>query len=232
MTMTAEMTSPVEYLAIGSMEPHELPAVLDVLARALRDNPMNVGMFGPEPARRFRSVRILYRMILSSLDDPPLVARTGSRIVGVAATAPPETCFFYRSRARRFRIKIGGREMTVESPAMPWRELPAMLRLGFPALNRAGLMGQCSAVHDPAGRHWHVELVGVEPDLQGRGIGGKLMGAVLRHTDAAGEPAHQETDTPENVRFYGRLGFDVVAQEEPLGVMTWYMTRPAASQER
>jgi hypothetical protein len=58
------------------------------------------------------------------------------------------------------------------------------------------------------------------------------MGAVLRHTDAAGEPAHLETDTPENVRFYGRLGFDVVAQEEPLGVMTWYMTRPAASQER
>jgi hypothetical protein len=55
---------------------------------------------------------------------------------------------------------------------------------------------------------------------------------VLRHTDAAGEPAHLETDTPENVRFYGRLGFDVVAQEEPLGVMTWYMTRPAASQER
>jgi hypothetical protein len=51
------------------------------------------------------------------------------------------------------------------------------------------------------------------------------MDAVLRQTDAAGEPAYLETDTPQNVAFYRRRGFEVIDRSEPLGVSTWYMAR-------
>jgi GNAT superfamily N-acetyltransferase len=108
---------------------------------------------------------------------------------------------------------------------VPWRHLLALLRLGPPVNSRITALAQTSAAHDPATRHWRVELVGVEPALQGRGIGGKLMEAVLRQVDAAGEPAYLETDTPDNVAFYQRRGFAVIAEQEALGVGNWYMER-------
>ena len=53
------------------------------------------------------------------------------------------------------------------------------------------------------------------------------MQAALRRADAAGEPACVDTDTPRNVEFYRRHGFEVTATDEPLGVQMWYMERPA-----
>ncbi|MGH2447271.1 MAG: GNAT family N-acetyltransferase [Chloroflexota bacterium] len=216
----------MEQIVTGPMEPQELGMVVDVLARALRDNPSFIGMFGPKPGRRLRSTRILCRMILSGQSEPPTVARLAGVVVGAAAVSPPQTCFYCGARWRHYRINIAGRGFTIESE-VSFRELLRLLRLGLPALHRAGVMGRLSAVHDPQVRHWHVELVGVEPDLQGRGIGGTLMEAALRGPDAAGEPASVDTDTTRNVEFYRRLGFEVTATEEPLGVKAWYMERPA-----
>lgn len=143
--------------------------------------------------------------------------------------SPPETCYFRRSRTRVHRIHVAGRDLHIETPSVSWRQLPALLRLGPPALNRAAVMAHSSTTHDPAARHWHVELLGIEPDLQGHGIGGKLLEEALREAHAVGEPAYLETDTVENVEFYQRRGFKVVAQEDPLGVRTWYMERSGAS---
>lgn len=216
----------IEQVITGPMEPHERTTVVDVLARALRGNPIFIGMFGPQPDRRLRSTRVLCRMLMSGQSEPPVVARLAGVVVGAVAMSPPQTCFFSRERVRQFRINIAGRGVTIESE-VPWRELPGLLRLGLPALHRAGLMGRSSTIHDPAVRHWHFELVGVEPDLQGQGIGGKVMEAALQRVDAAGEPAYVETDTTRNVEFYRRSGFEVTATEEPLGVQMWYMERPA-----
>jgi ribosomal protein S18 acetylase RimI-like enzyme len=222
-----ETTPRLEQVITGPMEPHELPAVVDVLARALRDNPSFIGMFGPDPRRRLRSTRVLCRMFLSGQSEPPMVARRAGVVVGAVAMSPPQTCFFCRARVQHYRISIAGRGVTIESE-MPWRELLRLLRLGLPALHRAGLIARLSTVHDPANRHWHVELVGVEPDLQGQGIGGQMMEAALRRADAGGELACVETDTARNVAFYRRHGFEVTAREELLGAQMWYMERPTA----
>jgi hypothetical protein len=40
--------------------------------------------------------------------------------------------------------------------------------------------------------------------------------------------AYLETDKRENVRFYRRFGFAVVAQAEVLGVRNWFMSRVLA----
>lgn len=227
--MTAETAHPVEGMTIAPMERHELPAVLDLYTRALRDNPSNVGMFGPDPERRLRSLRVIYSMLLADMALAPVVARSGSRILGAVAVSPPETCFYRRSPARVRRIGLLGPHVSIESPDIPWRHVPSLLRLGLPALERAGTMLRAGASHDPVQRHWHVELVGVEPEVQGQGIGGRLMAAALRPVDAAAEPAYLETDKPENVTFYRRCGFEVTGQEEALGVPTWYMERLPAT---
>jgi hypothetical protein len=60
---------------IGRMEPDELSAVVNVLASALRDNPSFAHMFGPKPRRRLRSNRILCRVIVLDIMEPPVVAR-------------------------------------------------------------------------------------------------------------------------------------------------------------
>ena len=45
--------------------------------------------------------------------------------------------------------------------------------------------------------------------------------------DAAGEDAYLETDKEINVRFYERFGFEVVGEQEVIGVPNWFMLRRA-----
>lgn len=229
--MMAETEQTIDRVTVGPMEPRERQAVVALLARALRDNPGTVGVFGPDPEHRLRAARTVFAMVISSLAQPPLVARSGDRIVGAAAVSPPGMCFLRRSQARARRVRILGRDIYFEMPLVPWRQLVAMLQLGFPALGRMETAARHGASHDPEADHWHVELVGVEPSRQGEGIGGRLMDAVLRQTDASGELAYLETDTARNLEFYRRRGFEVIDQSEPLGVSTWYMARQPRQQE-
>ena len=59
----------------------------------------------------------------------------------------------------------------------------------------------------PAERHWHLAAVGVVPDRQGRGLGERLLGAMLRRCDRLQVPAYLESSNPRNIGFYERLGF-------------------------
>ncbi len=56
-----------------------------------------------------------------------------------------------------------------------------------------------------------------------------MMRVFCAKMDAAGEDAYLETDKPINVRFYERFGFEVVGEEEVLGVPNWFMLRRARS---
>jgi ribosomal protein S18 acetylase RimI-like enzyme len=79
--------------------------------------------------------------------------------------------------------------------------------------------------HDPEGRHWHLGPIAVDAHLQERGVGGRLMQVFCAQVDAARDDAYLETDKPINVRFYERYGFEVVCEEEVLGVTNWFMHR-------
>jgi ribosomal protein S18 acetylase RimI-like enzyme len=74
---------------------------------------------------------------------------------------------------------------------------------------------------------WYLSIVGVHPDLQGRGLGGPLIRPVLERTDALGVPTFLETFTRQNMSFYERLGYKAAASfEEPLTrTEYWIMVR-------
>ncbi|MEQ1505579.1 MAG: GNAT family N-acetyltransferase [Myxococcota bacterium] len=64
--------------------------------------------------------------------------------------------------------------------------------------------------------HWHVHMMVVQPSVQGRGIGGRLLGAVLDRTADLdpGRPTVLTTHSERNVTFYRRLGFEVTERRE------------------
>jgi len=71
--------------------------------------------------------------------------------------------------------------------------------------------------------------LGVEPELQGRGVGGALLEAGLAREPRA--DAVLLTNNPRNIGFYERHGFAVV-REEPMpggGPPTWAMVRQPGS---
>ncbi|HUF08394.1 MAG TPA: GNAT family N-acetyltransferase [Rhodothermales bacterium] len=64
--------------------------------------------------------------------------------------------------------------------------------------------------------HWYLFVIGVCPELQGRGLGTALITEGLQRADQDGCACYLETSSERNVPYYERFGFRVVG-EAPLG---------------
>jgi GNAT superfamily N-acetyltransferase len=64
----------------------------------------------------------------------------------------------------------------------------------------------------PEESHWYLPLIGVEPNAQGRGLGGALMRHATARADAAGTMAYLESSNPRNISLYERHGFEVMGK--------------------
>jgi ribosomal protein S18 acetylase RimI-like enzyme len=58
--------------------------------------------------------------------------------------------------------------------------------------------------------HWYLQTLGINPPYQGKGYGTILMRYMLEKVDENPLPVFLETSTERNVRFYERLGFNVM----------------------
>ena len=69
-------------------------------------------------------------------------------------------------------------------------------------------------------------LVGVDPDAQSRGKGGRLVKAFLEEADRARVAAYLETSNERNLGYYERFGFERRGQlDVPPGLRMWTMFR-------
>jgi GNAT superfamily N-acetyltransferase len=199
----------LDRLEIGAMGEAEIEEVLDVVSRGMRDNPQHVAAFGEDPETRRRRFRALMAAAFSANDfSHALVARREDGvIVGVCGMLPPGNC--------RPDLRQG------------LRLLPALLSIGPRAAGRLMRWMGAWQRHDPKERHWHLGPLAVDAHLQGEGVGSRMMRVFCARMDAAGEDAYLETDKPINVRFYEPFGFEVVGEEDVLGVPNWFMLRRA-----
>lgn len=177
----------------------------------MRDNPVHVAAFGPDPEKRARGLRAMFTGLFKVMrSQRPICARDGEgRLVGVAGVAPPGTC------------RPGA-----------WRRLgmfPYLLARGPYVAGRVAGWSSVWARSDLDEPHSHLGPFAVRPELQGRGIGSRLLEAYTGGLDREGAVGYLETDRERNVGLYERFGFEVVGTEEVLGERCWYMRRPAGA---
>ena len=177
-----------------------------VAARALRDDPLLRFLHGDNVLARARGS---YEMFVGTVRDgpsEPLAAFVADHVIGVVGAVPPDHCFVGLLTPEWLEH---GAEL--EPPCNPGR------------LNR--VLTDWASHHVQNTRHWHVGPVGVEPGLQGLGIGSKVLAAFCERMDHEGEIAWLETSKPENVVFYRRAGFEVMDESDLYELHTWFMRR-------
>lgn len=113
--------------------------------------------------------------------------------------------------------------------------LPFALRHGRHAVKRLlWLKHTYDALELHAARgapHMHVHMMAVRPDLQGRGLGSRLLVAVLeRGLQQHASQIVLTTHLPENVVFYRRAGFEVIDERtlqppQSAAYKVWSMVR-------
>lgn len=206
--------SPAARIEIVPLSTIPADQIVPMIARAMRDNPQHVAVFGDDAATRERQLTALFGLMAGSpaLYTHSLAATLDGRFVGICGLVEPGRCQPTTSQ----RLKM----------------LPGLFRLGMGNARRVGTWLGAWSKQDPATAHWHVGPVAVAADLQGKGIGSRLMAEAMTIVDASGQMAWLETDKNINVTFYERLGFQVAATESVVGNTNWFMARQPAVVEQ
>lgn len=68
--------------------------------------------------------------------------------------------------------------------------------------------------HHPQEPHWFLPLIGIDPSMQGKGLGMSLMAYGLTACDRDRMPAYLDSTHPRNIPFYERFGFELLATIE------------------
>lgn len=196
---------PVLPLAAGAE-----PRAVEVLTLAFLEDPIYRTLIA-DPADRRHSLEALWRALIRTCRRYGVVDST-PEIAGVACWLAPG------------HADLGLWPMLRTGLALP----RAMLQ--FPADGRKRFL-EMVAVSDRIRRekmplpHWYLWALGVNPVLQGQGIGRALLAHGLARADESRLPCYLETETEANVAFYTRRDFEVVHEGEVVGLRLWSMLR-------
>jgi GNAT superfamily N-acetyltransferase len=183
----------VNELVVRSAAAEEQREAVAVLARAFWNDPL-FDAFARDLLHEQLVLPWFFHAVLRDADGLGRidVAEWRGRPRGVAAWLPPgayprprRADAMLRLRALRAIVRIPNRRLAV-------RLLDAVDR------------------HHPHDPHWYLAVIGVDPAVQGRGIGAGLIEPVLRDCDAQGAPAYLETQKESNLAWYARFGFERV----------------------
>ncbi|MEJ0027841.1 MAG: GNAT family N-acetyltransferase [Rhizomicrobium sp.] len=98
---------------------------------------------------------------------------------------------------------------------------------GFGVFNVIATLDRVEKVH-PKEPHWYLQVIGTDPDKQGKGFGSLIMRDRLAAADAAGLPCYLESSKDTNIPIYRSFGFEVTGEINiPDGPTIWPMWRKA-----
>lgn len=182
-----------------------------MLGRAFVNDPLYTWMW-PDQRSRLRRVTAFIEgelRITAGSGRVDLAVDAQDRLAGAALWALPGRYPFPHLRS--------GRAMAAVMP-----------RLGARAVARLPALIAVDRAHPPQ-PHWYLVTLGVEPALQGRGVGAALVAARAAEADPAGLPIYLETFNPANPAYYRRLGFaDLQTVRTGRLPEFWTMLRPPA----
>lgn len=199
-------------MRIDAAAPSDVTRAVGCLAAAFAEDPITGFLLQPGPRHRERLTPFFSLLARAriALGMPVLVARETLRIHGVAmgntATPPPWPSDLEEEWSR--------------------------LELVAPGFNdRAALYDGIAQRSKPPVPHWYLGAIGIDPAMQGLGIGARLLESFcdLAASDRLSEGVYLETANPANVRFYERAGFAVTGQGTLGRATLWCMFLPHRS---
>ena len=197
-------------LTVRQLQREELVNAAQLVGRGMSDNPANVRAFGMQDReRRSLALARFFVPVLQGLylRGSILGAFANGTLVGVCGIGRPGLCQpAFLEKLRVLPAVVRGNSLSTPLRVLRW----------------AGEWAR----RDPPEPHWHLGPVAVDPQWQGHGIGTAMLSAFCAIVDDCRSLSYLETDKSENVRFYEKFGFRVVARAEVLGVANWFMERP------
>ena len=191
----ADSAAAADSLSISVREgrPSDLGPLSLLLARSFAADPQFTWIFGDLSAHEKQMAQFFATQLRDCLTSGTLDVALDShtQIVGAALWRVPGSVF--PSLGRQFLtipryVTIFGSRLRVAS----------------------SLAGELARAH-PKEPHWYLTVLGVEPQLKGRGVGGALLRHGLARADATRHPAYLETNTDDNVALYQHFNFSVAA---------------------
>lgn len=181
--------------------------LLEALALAFRDNPMNIAIHGPKPARRVRANRAGLRALVldTASETVARVIRHEGRVVGGLVVVPPGA---FPLASPRLRRQIG-----------------CLIDQGARAMDRWNSVTTSLGLYHPIEDHWYLAILGVVPWRQGQGFGTRLIDALGRLSASDPNPLYLESDREASVRFYLDRGFTRRMETRLQGVQCWCLGR-------
>jgi ribosomal protein S18 acetylase RimI-like enzyme len=194
---------------IAAASPSELDETVACLATAFAQDPITGFLLQTGPGYRDRLARFFSLLMRArmALEMPVLVVRGTSGIHGAAmgySTAHPAWPKDLAEEWDRFESSIPG------------------LR------DRMAIYDEIAAKGKPRSPHYYLGVIGVDPGMHGRGIGGQLLRSFCKLSDS--DPlscgVYLETAEESNVAFYERAGFAETFRGRLGSATLWCMYRP------
>lgn len=198
------MTDEVDDMAIRSASPERVPVISGMFARALIGDPMaNAGLRGG-----LHTMGIQMHIIAGAYAAAGMLweaVEPDGEMLGAAAVLEP------------------GRREVVDSMDADFVAHADELTTDGAEANTA--FWKWVWGHIPEEPHWFLDVIAVDPEHQGRGVGSALARFVMRRAAADGLPLLLDTGLERNVAFYRGLGFEVMADGDAPGGAphVWFM---------
>ena len=183
---------------ISFMEQNDIQKSAEVLSMAMLNNPHHLGVFLGNGEKERLEIEKMFFELFNDLPGIVFLAKENEEIIGVM-----------RMKSCIGRV-VDEPDIFEDKNDINWRK---------------AVWFREWAEHDPIEQHWHLGPIGVLPSHRGKGIGTKLMKRFCEEVDRCSAKAYLETDLDENVRFYRKFGFEVIAKSEIFHVDNRYMVR-------
>lgn len=199
-------------LNLRELRDDELKDGAHLLSRGMRDNPINVQAFGPDPEHRKLALARMFRPVLqrAHVNGNVFGAFRNGEMIGLYSMTRPGQCQLkVREKLRMAPVIFLGNSLSTPLRVLDW-------------------LDEWSR-RDPRVPHWHFGPFAVDAQAQRRGIGSIMLGTFCARMDRQKALAFLETDKPENVRFYEKFGFVTTSEALVLDTPNWFMQRQPRS---
>ena len=179
------------------LEKQDVDTAGSVLATAFFEDPAWIKVL-PDPSERRVKLPLCFQFILTYAIKYGEVYAPSSNLEGIALWLPYDLIEItvwrmLRSGAFRRGLKMG-------------QDLGNRIQQVFNSIDSDRKENMADRAYI------YLQAIGVAPEFQGKGFGGTLLRSMFERCDKEGMAIYLETETPENVEMYKKMGFTVLKE--------------------